>query len=93
MTTALTIGITTRNRPDALRRCLASIDVVLGSSPEVLVFDDASDVPASQQVPAAAFIANEPDVPPSVGYLLRRRHIRGVVEHEHLGRPAQHGVD
>lgn len=44
--TRLTIGITTRNRPDALRRCLASLAVLAPLSPRVLVFDDASDVPA-----------------------------------------------
>ena len=55
MTAALTVGITTRNRPDALQRCLASIADVLGHAAEVIVFDDASDVPASAQnaVPGA----------------------------------------
>jgi GT2 family glycosyltransferase len=41
----LTIGITTRNRPDALERCLRSLAVVAHLSPEVLVFDDASSPP------------------------------------------------
>jgi GT2 family glycosyltransferase len=65
MRAPLTIGITTRNRPKALRRCLASIDTVLGapsvpaSSPtpqppiEVLVFDDNSDVPVPRQLDGA----------------------------------------
>ena len=48
--TALTIGITTHNRPDAVRRCLASISQVLGDAVEVLVFDDGSNVPAAQQL-------------------------------------------
>ena len=43
----LTIGITTRNRPEALRRCLRSLAVVAHLSPEVLVFDDASATPVS----------------------------------------------
>jgi GT2 family glycosyltransferase len=38
----LTIGITTRNRPEALRRCLESLAKLSALSPEVLVFDDAS---------------------------------------------------
>lgn len=50
MIDSLTIGITTRNRPEALRRCLASISSVLGNTPEVLVFDDASEPPAARQV-------------------------------------------
>ena len=41
----LTIGITTRNRPDALRRCLRSLAAVAHLSPEVIVFDDASSTP------------------------------------------------
>jgi GT2 family glycosyltransferase len=40
----LTIGITTRNRPESLRRCVASLDHIAHLSPEVLVFDDASEV-------------------------------------------------
>ena len=41
----LTIGITTRDRPDALQRCLQSLAFVAHLSPEVLVFDDASSTP------------------------------------------------
>lgn len=41
------IGVTTRNRPDALCRCLRSIASAFPSA-DVLVFDDASDVPVSR---------------------------------------------
>ena len=41
----LTIGITTRNRADALRRAIASLHHLRHLDPEVLVFDDASNVP------------------------------------------------
>ena len=44
--TSLTIGITTRNRPDALARCLASLDILAPMRLDVLVFDDGSDPPA-----------------------------------------------
>jgi GT2 family glycosyltransferase len=47
MTGTLTIGITTRNRPDALRACLASLPLIRALDPEVLVFDDASAPPAA----------------------------------------------
>lgn len=50
MTRPLTIGITTRNRPEALQRCLTSVTGALGREPELLVFDDASDVPAARQI-------------------------------------------
>ena len=43
----LTIGITTRNRPDALRRCLRSLAAVAHLSPEIIVFDDASSTPVA----------------------------------------------
>ena len=48
----LTIGITTRDRPAALERCLRSISVLAHLSPEVLIFDDASAVPVSDSVAA-----------------------------------------
>jgi glycosyltransferase involved in cell wall biosynthesis len=43
----LTIGITTRDRPQALERCLRSLALVSHQSPEVLVFDDASSPPVA----------------------------------------------
>jgi GT2 family glycosyltransferase len=43
----LTVGITTRNRPASLERCVASLRHIAYLSPEVLVFDDASAVPVS----------------------------------------------
>jgi GT2 family glycosyltransferase len=43
----LTIGITTRNRPDALRACLDSLRIVSALHPEVLVFDDGSETPVT----------------------------------------------
>jgi len=45
--TPLSIGIQTRNRPDALRACLRSLDLVAHLEPEILVFDDGSEPPAS----------------------------------------------
>ena len=50
----LTVGIATCNRPDALRRCLASIALIDDLVTEVIVVDDASDPPIDpvlQQVP------------------------------------------
>src|SRR6185503_1537901 len=43
----LTVGITTRNRPASLRTCVDSLCHIAHLAPEVLVFDDASDVPAA----------------------------------------------
>jgi GT2 family glycosyltransferase len=41
----LSVGITTRNRPDALARCLASLAILNDLITDVIVVDDASDVP------------------------------------------------
>lgn len=49
-TPRLSIGITTRDRRDALIRCVKSIDAVAHLDPEILVFDDASTVPATTQL-------------------------------------------
>jgi len=46
MSATLSIGIQTRNRPDALRACLRSLDRLSSLEPEVFVFDDASEPPA-----------------------------------------------
>ena len=43
MTRRLTVGITTRNRPDALEACLRSLDAIAALSPEILVYDDGSE--------------------------------------------------
>ena len=49
----LAIGITTKNRPDALNTCLGSLSILAGLDPEILVFDDGSDPPAQQVIDAA----------------------------------------
>ena len=43
----LTIGITTKNRPEALSACLRSLSLLAELSPEVLVFDDGSEPAAT----------------------------------------------
>ena len=46
----LTIGITTRNRPQALERCLRSLGVLAHVASRAVVFDDASDDPVAPLV-------------------------------------------
>jgi GT2 family glycosyltransferase len=46
----VSVGITTRNRPDALRRCLESLRCIAHLAPETLVLDDASEPAAAQQL-------------------------------------------
>jgi GT2 family glycosyltransferase len=52
----LSIGITTRNRPQALARCLRSLSIVDDLITEIIVVDDGSDVPVS---PALGALTNE----------------------------------
>jgi len=52
--TRLTVGITTRNRPAALRRCLESLHILAPLAPRIVVFDDSSDQPASSLVAGIA---------------------------------------
>jgi len=52
-TPRLSIGITTRERPESLRRCLRSLHLVSHLSPDVIVFDDGSPVPVAQQIAGA----------------------------------------
>jgi GT2 family glycosyltransferase len=46
----LTVGITTRNRHDSLQRCVESLRLLDHLSPEILIFDDASDVPVADML-------------------------------------------
>jgi GT2 family glycosyltransferase len=48
----LTVGITTRNRMDSLLRCVRSLTLLTGVIQEVIVVDDSSDAPVSEELPA-----------------------------------------
>lgn len=75
MTPRLTIGITTKNRPDALAVCLTSLDVLQGLDFEVLVFDDGSETPpAMPPLPAASSVRVLRDQT-SPGYIVGRNRL------------------
>jgi GT2 family glycosyltransferase len=46
----LSIGITTRDRRDALRTCVESLAILRHLDPEIIVFDDGSSVSVEQQL-------------------------------------------
>ena len=48
----LTVGITTRNRPRALDRCLNSLACLADLDPEIIVFDDGSSPSAAAELDA-----------------------------------------
>ena len=71
----LSVGITTRNRPDALRACVASLPVIARFHPEILLFDDGSTVPAETQVadiPVAVRVIRDTASP---GYIVGRNRL------------------
>ena len=61
-TSRLTIGVVTKNRPEALRECLASLAVLGDALAEVVVVDDTSTLPVETALA---------DLPPSVAGRIR----------------------
>jgi GT2 family glycosyltransferase len=58
----LTVGITTRNRPESLLRCVDSLRYIEHLEPEIIVFDDASEVPVRETLklrPQVRIIADD----------------------------------
>jgi GT2 family glycosyltransferase len=53
----LTVGITTRDRPESLNRCVRSLTHIAHLEPEIIVFDDGSRVPVTEQLEGISDIA------------------------------------
>jgi GT2 family glycosyltransferase len=68
----LTIGITTKNRPDALAACLASMANLGEPAPEILVFDDGSQPPARVPDGIGARVIRDEASP---GYIVGRNRL------------------
>jgi GT2 family glycosyltransferase len=68
----LTVGITTRNRPAALARCLASMVTLAHLEAEVLVFDDGSQPPAAPPSDRAVRVLRDIASP---GYIVGRNRL------------------
>lgn len=66
----LTVGVTTRDRPDSLAACLASLETLRPLDPEILVFDDASE-PAAQAPPGVRVIRDAS----GPGYIVGRNRL------------------
>jgi len=70
MSRTLSIGVTTRDRPESLRTCVASLSLLQHLDPEVLVFDDRSVVPAGEQLNGLGNrvrVLSDPDVSGYIG--------------------------
>ena len=69
----LTVGITTRNRPEALARAASSLGVLEALRPEVLIFDDGSTPPVDVIVPGLDIQVLRDDSSP--GYIVGRNRM------------------
>jgi len=76
---ALTIGVTTRNRPESLARCLASLVALGDLVTEIIVIDDTSDLPVREAlatlVPAIRRKITFITQPDRQGYIVARNAI------------------
>jgi GT2 family glycosyltransferase len=76
--TRLTVGITTRNRPAALARCLRSLQALVPLAPHVIVFDDASDTAVDEALAGSGSAGMDVTVirdDGHVGYIVGRNRI------------------
>src|SRR4029079_9424341 len=84
----LTVGITTRNRPDALRRCLGSLHLLGGLLREVIVIDDTSDVPVADALASFTRPFSAPirvvRQPAAEGYIVGRNSIMRLAASDYV---------
>lgn len=81
----LTVGIATKDRPEALVRCLRSLRRLEGLLAEAVVVDDASDPPA--EGPALAGLAA--DLPPEVRFIRHERSLNVAAGRNRIAREAR----
>jgi len=75
MNRTLTVGITTRDRPDALAACLESLSLIGHLDHEIIVFDDGSKedvLPLVRASPVAARVIRDTSSP---GYIVGRNRL------------------
>ncbi|MBV9110978.1 MAG: glycosyltransferase [Gemmatimonadetes bacterium] len=80
----LTVGVSTKNRPDALVRCLRSLRLLDGLVAEAIVIDDGSDPPV--EAPARAALGAE--LPPSVRFIRNERSANVAAARNRIAREA-----
>ena len=80
----LTVIVATKNRPEAVERCLRSVRLLEGLAAEALVVDDGSDPPAEGPVRAALAA----DLPPSIRWLRHDQSRGAAASRNHAAREA-----
>jgi GT2 family glycosyltransferase len=85
---ALTIGVTTRNRPDSLVRCLSSLAEIADIVGEVIVVDDSSEPPASRALdrvpPQVRQMVRVVEQTGHAGYIVGRNTTMRLAANEHV---------
>ena len=82
----LTVGITTRNRPQSLRRCLSSLDQLGDSLNAVIVVDDSSEPPVAEADGVPSSITADADVRQdrAEGYIVARNTIMRIAPTDYV---------
>lgn len=84
----LTVGVATRNRPDALLRCLRSLALIDDIVGEIIVVDDSSDGPLDsvirQVLPAVSAKLRLVEQAGSQGPIVARNTMVRLATHEHI---------
>src|SRR5438067_8148466 len=83
---ALTVGVTTRNRPQSLLRCLASLQLLGDLLSEVIIVDDSSDPPVAASLipPSIAARTRVIRQAGSEGYIVGRNTIMRLAATEYV---------
>ncbi|HSU15221.1 glycosyltransferase [Longimicrobium sp.] len=82
---SLTVGVATKDRPEALVRCLRSLRLLDGLLAEAIVVDDASDPPVEGAVTAALAA----DLPPEVRFIRNERSVNVAAGRNRIAREAR----
>jgi GT2 family glycosyltransferase len=81
---SLCVGVATRNRPQALLRCLRSLRLLQGMLAEVVVVDDGSDAPVEGPVRAALGA----EAPPGLRFVRHPRSLNVAAARNRIAREA-----
>jgi GT2 family glycosyltransferase len=84
----ITVGVTTRNRADALLRCLRSLELIADLVGEIIVADDSSDPPVADMLHRAPAAVGSKlrviTVPHNGGYIVGRNMIMRLASNEYV---------
>jgi GT2 family glycosyltransferase len=84
----ITVAVTTRNRPEALLRCLTSLELLEDLAGEIIVADDSSDPPVADMLHRVAGAVGSKlrviTVPHNGGYIVGRNMMMRLAANEYV---------